>query len=132
MRSPASGCWYRRIARSGPGRARWKTTPAEQRPAYDPTCYLCPGNQRAGGIRTPDYTSTFVFDNDFAALLPDTAERALARTLDDHPGPALLRAESERGICRVVCFSPRHDLTLAGMDTVESASGRRYLGRSVR
>jgi len=101
-----------------PWQGQVETASAEQRPAYDPTCYLCPGNQRAGGIRTPDYTSTFVFDNDFAALLPNTAERALACTLDDDPGRALLRAQSERGICRVVCFSPRHDLTIAGMDTV--------------
>jgi UDPglucose--hexose-1-phosphate uridylyltransferase len=101
-----------------PWQGQVEATPAEQRPAYDPACYLCPGNQRAGGVHTPDYSSTFVFDNDFAALLPDTAARTLARARDEQPGPALLRAESERGICRVVCFSPRHDLTLAGMDTV--------------
>jgi len=82
----------------------------EQRPEYDPTCYLCPGNERAGGARTPRYTSTYVFDNDFAALLPDTKPARFDRD-------GLLVAESERGICRVVCFSPRHDLTLAGMTT---------------
>ena len=82
----------------------------EQRPRYDPACYLCPGNGRAGGARTPDYDATYVFDNDFAALLPGTPES----TLD---GDGLLVAESERGICRVICFSPRHDLTLGGMDT---------------
>ena len=111
MRSPANGCWYRRIARSGPGRAR-SSRPAEQRPAYDPTCYLCPGNQRAGGVRNPAYDRTFVFANDYAALLPDTPRTWRIRTW----ATALLRAESERGICRVVCFSPRHDLTLAEMD----------------
>ena len=87
--------------------------PAEQRPTYDPGCYLCPGNIRAGGVINPNYNSTFIFDNDFAALLPDTAPQ----TLTDHPDNPLLRAESERGSCRVVCFSPRHDLTLADMDT---------------
>jgi UDPglucose--hexose-1-phosphate uridylyltransferase len=80
----------------------------EERPSYDPACYLCPGNERAGGARTPVYPSTYVFDNDFAALLPDTAPEHL-----DHEG--LLVADSERGICRVVCFSPRHDLTLGQM-----------------
>jgi UDPglucose--hexose-1-phosphate uridylyltransferase len=80
----------------------------EQRPTYDPACYLCPGNERAGGARTPEYTSTYVFDNDFAALKPDTAHERLDRE-------GLLVAESERGICRVVCFSPRHDLTLGEM-----------------
>jgi UDPglucose--hexose-1-phosphate uridylyltransferase len=80
--------------------------PPETRPAYDPTCYLCPGNVRANGERNPQYTSTFVFDNDFAALLPDVQPAHL-----DQDG--LLRAESEAGVCRVICFSPRHDLTLA-------------------
>jgi UDPglucose--hexose-1-phosphate uridylyltransferase len=81
---------------------------AAQRPAYDPACYLCPGNERAGGARTPGYESTYVFDNDFAALTPDVAAAE-----DDRMG--LLVAQSERGICRVVCFSPRHDLTLGQM-----------------
>jgi UDPglucose--hexose-1-phosphate uridylyltransferase len=83
--------------------------PAEQRPAYDPTCYLCPSNERAGGKRNPNYTETFVFDNDFAALLPAPAPQTLNRE-------SLFVAERERGICRVVCFSPRHDLTLSEMD----------------
>jgi UDPglucose--hexose-1-phosphate uridylyltransferase len=78
--------------------------PAEARPAYDPTCYLCPGNERAGGVRNPIYHATFVFTNDFAALLPDTPP-----TRADHP---LLRFRTETGTCRVICFSPRHDLTL--------------------
>ena len=81
---------------------------ADQRPTYDPACYLCPGNGRAGGARTPEYDSTYVFDNDFAALTPDVASEE-----DDREG--LLIAQSERGLCRVVCFSPRHDLTLGQM-----------------
>jgi UDPglucose--hexose-1-phosphate uridylyltransferase len=82
---------------------------------YDPHCYLCPGNQRAGGQRNPDYTSTFAFDNDFPALLPDTPDEQLS---DD----SLLVAKSERGICRVVCFSPRHDLTIGNMSQSEVRS----------
>ncbi len=81
-------------------------TPPENVPAYDPECYLCPGNLRAGGVRNPQYTSTFVFDNDFAALRPE------AGTNVEASHDLLLRAEPEEGICRVVCFSPRHDLTL--------------------
>jgi UDPglucose--hexose-1-phosphate uridylyltransferase len=91
-----------------PWQGQVEAEPPEHRPAYDPTCYLCPGNERAGGARTPEYSATFVFDNDFAALMPDTPPRRL-----DHDG--LLVAETERGICRVVCFSPRHDLTLGAM-----------------
>jgi UDPglucose--hexose-1-phosphate uridylyltransferase len=79
----------------------------DERPAYDPGCYLCPGNERASGARNPQYSSTFVFDNDFAALLPDTPAAT-------HAG-AMLRAESVPGRCRVICFSPRHDLTLPEM-----------------
>ncbi|MGI4755825.1 MAG: UDP-glucose--hexose-1-phosphate uridylyltransferase [Janthinobacterium lividum] len=78
---------------------------------YDPTCYLCPGNPRAGGQQTPQYTGTFVFTNDFAALMPDVDAFA-----EDSSGTGLLRAETERGTCRVLCFSPRHDLTLATME----------------
>jgi UDPglucose--hexose-1-phosphate uridylyltransferase len=73
---------------------------------FDPTCYLCPGNARAGGARNPQYTETFVFDNDFAALRPDTPP------VEIHEND-LLVAQSETGRCRVVCFSPRHDLALA-------------------
>jgi UDPglucose--hexose-1-phosphate uridylyltransferase len=78
-------------------------------PRYDPDCYLCPGNSRAGGKKNPDYTSTFVFDNDFPALLPSTPrfERNAGR---------LLVGRAEPGVCRVVCFSPRHDLTLSRME----------------
>ncbi|MCZ2157067.1 MAG: UDP-glucose--hexose-1-phosphate uridylyltransferase [Bryobacterales bacterium] len=74
--------------------------------AYDPDCYLCPGNARAGGNRNPAYTETFVFENDFAALTPDSPR-------ESYDKDGLLRADGESGICRVVCYSPRHDLTLA-------------------
>ena len=81
-------------------------------PSFDPTCYLCPGNERAGGLKNPKYETTFVFDNDFAALLPSAPQL-------DQDDSDLLIARSERGICRVVCFSPRHDLTLARMSLRE-------------
>jgi UDPglucose--hexose-1-phosphate uridylyltransferase len=86
--------------------------PHEDKLAYDPSCYLCPGNGRAGGARNPDYMQTFVFDNDYAALRIDTPPAAV----DD---AGLLVAHSERGICRVVCFTPRHDLSIARMQTRE-------------
>jgi UDPglucose--hexose-1-phosphate uridylyltransferase len=79
-------------------------------PAYDPECYLCPGNSRVGGVRNPVYASTFVFDNDFAALKPGVQHERI-----DAESRGLLVAEGEPGICRVICFSPRHDLTLATM-----------------
>jgi UDPglucose--hexose-1-phosphate uridylyltransferase len=83
--------------------------PEQERPglAFDPDCYLCPGNTRANGNVNPHYASTYVFTNDFSALRPDTS----LETFED----GLLRAEGERGSCRVVCFSPRHDLTLGKM-----------------
>ena len=86
--------------------------PPEQRPRYDPDCYLCPGNTRVNGAINTPYDSTFVFTNDFAALQPDVAE-------DIRIQDGLFLAGTTRGTCRVVCFSPRHDLTLAGMTTAE-------------
>ncbi len=91
-----------------PWQGQVEKRPPESRPSYDPGCYLCPGNERAGGNRNPQYESTFVFQNDFGALLPDTP----SAELDQH---GLLRAASERGLCRVICFSPRHDWTLPVM-----------------
>lgn len=92
-----------------PWQGQVEKTPQEQKPEYDPSCYLCPGNERAGGIKNPDYAETFVFNNDFSALQPDVPQGAV-----DEAG--LLVAHSERGICRVICFSPRHDLTLPEME----------------
>jgi UDPglucose--hexose-1-phosphate uridylyltransferase len=79
---------------------------------YDPACYLCPENERANGAHNPKYTSTFVFENDYAALF---ANPPRVETNED----ALLIAESEAGMCRVVCFSPRHDLTIPVMTPLE-------------
>ena len=86
-------------------------------PAYDPACYLCPGNSRAHGATNPVYPSTFVFDNDFPALFPTPNPDTLTPHQSAIPNPeSLLTAQPERGICRVICFSPRHDLTLARME----------------
>ncbi|UIR55560.1 UDP-glucose--hexose-1-phosphate uridylyltransferase [Sphingobacterium sp. SRCM116780] len=80
----------------------------EQRPEYDAQCYLCPTNKRADGDVNPDYTESFVFVNDFSALLKDTPHA-------DINEDELFIAESEKGICKVIAFSPRHDLTLPEM-----------------
>lgn len=87
------------------------TAPSVQ---YDPQCYLCPGNVRAGGAVTPKYASTYVFENDFAAL-----KEGVPAFREDVEGKGLLVAEGESGTCRVICFSPRHDLTLAKMSVAE-------------
>lgn len=86
--------------------------PAPRRPAYDPGCVLCPGNKRREGVHNPNYTGPYVFDNSFPALLANTDPVSM-----NHSG--LLIARGERGICRIVCFSPRHDLTLAEMTVDE-------------
>src|SRR5215213_3203775 len=81
----------------------------EVSPPYDPTCYLCPTNKRAGDKVNPDYKDVFVFDNDFAALQSEVPD-------GDFNENRLLIARSERGICRVLCFSPNHGLTLSRMN----------------
>jgi UDPglucose--hexose-1-phosphate uridylyltransferase len=91
-----------------PWQGRQEGAARETRPAYDPKCYLCPGNDRAGGLRNPVYSTSYVFTNDFAAILPN-AESSTAS--DD----GLLRSQPISGTCRVICFSPRHDWTLAEM-----------------
>jgi len=92
-----------------PWQGKVEKNPPESRPEYDPTCYLCPGNERAGGHKNPDYKDVFVFQNDFSALVPDIPEGKYVKN-------ELFRAESERGFCKVICFSPRHDLTIPEMD----------------
>ena len=95
-----------------PWQGQVEKRPPETRPQYDPKCYLCPGNERAGGKKNPEYDSTFIFTNDFAALLPD-----IPAGESDTSG--LLKAQTVRGTCRVMCFSPRHDLTLPEMEPEE-------------
>lgn len=92
-----------------PWQGKVEAIPPANRPAHDPSCYLCPGNERAGGLKNPAYEGTFVFTNDFAALLPE----APVETLDEK---GLLLAATETGTSRVICFSPRHDLTIGQME----------------
>jgi UDPglucose--hexose-1-phosphate uridylyltransferase len=109
--NPLTGEWVLVSAHrtKRPWQGQIERTPQPADVAYDPKCYLCPGNERAGDKRNPPYQSTFVFDNDFPALIPEipAVERVEHR---------LLTAQPERGICRVVCFSPNHGLTIARMD----------------
>ncbi|HEX2756505.1 MAG TPA: UDP-glucose--hexose-1-phosphate uridylyltransferase [Candidatus Limnocylindrales bacterium] len=111
--NPLADEWV--LVSAGRTRRPWQgsreAAPADDRPRYDPDCYLCPGNGRADGSANPDYDATFVFTNDFAALRPDSE---IGRVEE-----GLLLAEGERGTCRVVCFSPRHDLTLAMMEPAD-------------
>lgn len=86
-------------------------------PAYDPSCYMCPGNERASGARNPDYCGVYVFDNDYPALRPE--HDGSVRVDASHP---LLVSAPERGRCRVVCFSERHDRHLGSMSGVEVRS----------
>jgi UDPglucose--hexose-1-phosphate uridylyltransferase len=97
-----------------PWQGQTEKTAAVAALTYDPECYLCPGNVRAGGARTDKYTTTYVFENDYAALKPDTPRFSI-----DEEGKGILVAEGESGVCRVICFSPRHDLTLAKMSVAE-------------
>jgi UDPglucose--hexose-1-phosphate uridylyltransferase len=94
-----------------PWRGQVEKTAPENRPTYEPDCYLCPGNIRSGGAQNPNYEHTYVFTNDFAAILPETPN------VEDNSG--LLQMESVRGTCRVLCFSPRHDLSLPEMAVEE-------------
>lgn len=109
--NPLTGRWVLvstgRTARPWQGGVEPDT--AGVRNPHDPSCYLCPGNVRAGGEVNPDYEATFVFVNDFPALRPEVRS-------GHNAGTPLFRSEPESGTCRVVCFSPRHDLTLARMD----------------
>jgi UDPglucose--hexose-1-phosphate uridylyltransferase len=112
--NPLTGEWVlvspHRTAR--PWQGQLEKQSAEHVPSYDPGCYMCPGNTRANGVANPNYTSTFAFTNDFAALQSDTPPDAWELG-------GLLRACGEPGVCRVLCFSPRHDLTIARMSLPE-------------
>src|SRR5687768_3804670 len=92
-----------------PWQGKVEPVPPDNRPSYDPKCYLCPGNTRADGTVNPKYTDSFVFTNDFAALLPDTPE-------GEFNSDGLLQAKSERGTCRVISFTPDHSLTLPELE----------------
>jgi UDPglucose--hexose-1-phosphate uridylyltransferase len=114
--NPLTGEWVlvspHRLLR--PWQGKVERAPEDQRPQYDPNCYLCPGNSRAGSARNPAYQGTFVFANDFPALLPEAAG------FPDESSP-LFRSQGEPGHCQVVCFSPRHDLSLPELSVSEIA-----------
>jgi UDPglucose--hexose-1-phosphate uridylyltransferase len=97
-----------------PWQGQVEKTAAPASITYDPKCYLCPGNARAGKLQNPQYTSTFIFENDYPALKPDVPEGTV-----NECGRGLIMAETESGTCKVVCFSPRHDLTIARMSVEE-------------
>lgn len=111
-RNPLTGEWVQvsphRLQR--PWQGHVASPVVVERLAYDPGCYLCPGNQRAGGAINPPYDRTFVFENDYAAVLPDVPAVANEDDTD------LFCAQTVPGTARVICFSPRHDLTLPEMD----------------
>lgn len=105
--NPLSGQWVlvspHRAKR--PWQGQQETVPTEMLPAHDPDCFLCPGNARVTGDRNPEYRGTYVFTNDFAALMSDTPPAP-----DSHD--PLMRSQSARGVSRVICFSPDHSKTL--------------------
>lgn len=92
-----------------PWQGKIESLPVQELPRYDPNCYLCPGNSRAGGKRNPQYRSTYAFDNDFPALLQNSTAQGIQENAAVNE---IFQAVPSGGICRVVCFSPRHDLTL--------------------
>lgn len=100
-----------------PWQGQVETPPQDNRPAYDPQCYLCPGNTRAGQSQNPLFTGTFVFQNDFAAMMLDTPLDPPPPLPGDTTGLFVVKPES--GTSRVICFSPRHDLTLPEMDVAD-------------
>ncbi len=108
--NPLTGDWIlvspHRTKRPWQGKVEAVTT--DNRPTYDPNCYLCPGNKRSDGSINDAYKETFVFTNDFSALLPDTPNESVNEN-------DLLIANGEAGICKVICFSPDHSLTLPKM-----------------
>ncbi|WP_408634500.1 UDP-glucose--hexose-1-phosphate uridylyltransferase [Paracoccus zhejiangensis] len=93
-----------------PWQGKQESAAITQHPAHDPGCYLCAGNRRNSGAVNPDYRGPYVFENDFPALLSDNPSGGTQ-------GDPLFRAANVRGTARVICFSERHDLTLAELGT---------------
>lgn len=89
-----------------PWQGKTEHLPIDDRPKHDPNCYLCPGNGRASGDVNPKYEGTYVFTNDFAALLENVMPQK------KHAANGLIKAETVEGICKVLCFDPDHSLTL--------------------
>jgi len=95
-----------------PWQGQLESVHQEQRPDYDPNCYLCPGNIRAGGVVNPKYENTFVFTNDFSALLPDS-------NIGEFTEQSLIISKGLQGTCKVICYSPKHNLTLPEMSVAD-------------
>lgn len=109
--NPLTGSWLQvsphRAKR--PWQGQVEKVSKEDKPVYDKNCYLCPTNSRASKDKNPDYQDTFVFQNDFSALLPDIPD-------GKYEDGELFLAKSEKGICKVICFSPKHNLTIPDME----------------
>lgn len=95
-----------------PWQGKIEDLPADDRPEYDPKCYLCPSNSRADGATNPAYNESFVFKNDFSALLADSPTNEINNS-------NLLVAKGQKGICKVISFSPKHNLTLPELSLAE-------------
>lgn len=95
-----------------PWQCKQETCHHDDLPSFDPKCYLCPSNVRSSGARNPKYSSTYVFTNDFASLILDATD---LKNSSNH----LIQTKNLQGTCRVICFSPSHDLTLAEMPIEE-------------
>ena len=123
--NPLTGEWIlvspQRTAR--PWQGQIEAPAADLVAPYDASCYMCPGNARASGDRNPEYTSTFAFTNDFPALVPLPLAHGTGIAVGVEAGiadrGAVIRSEPESGMCRVICFSPRHDLTLSKLTRAE-------------
>jgi len=111
--NPLSGEWILVSPHRGkrPWQGQQESHTLVELPVYDRSCYLCPGNERAGGIINPQYTDPFVFTNDFSAITPDIETGETIQSL--------FKAKSERGICRVICFSANHDKTVPELPVSE-------------
>ena len=92
-----------------PWQGQVEKTITDVRPAHDPTCYLCANNMRSNGEQNPDYPDVFSFTNDFSALLEEVPTV-------NNDSDELFKSKTERGLCKVICFSPRHDLTIPEME----------------
>ena len=114
--NPLTGEWVKvsphRTKR--PWNGQTEETSEEMLPEYDEKCYLCPGNERAGGVKNPDYRGVYVFNNDFAALLPDT------ESIDEKENDFII-GKTEKGLCRVICYTEKHNVAMARMTTDEIA-----------